>query len=205
MLKSWRGRGAVVAATLVLALAGCGSTEAKAPAPQPTAGSAPTSPAATGSTGSTGDDRILPTSVEIPKIGAKSTLVEAGLDANRSIEVPPVDNPMQAAWYKFSQVPGDAGPAILLGHVDGNKKPGIFYKLHEVKVGDEILVGRRDGKTLKFVTTKTEQVPKEKLPEDAIYGTTTEPELRVITCGGAFDKAEHSYKDNIIVYAKLAA
>lgn len=202
MLKSWCGRGAV-AATLVLALAGCGSTEAKAPAqpqPQPPATSAPTAAA----TGSAGDDRVLPTSVEIPKIGAKSTLVEAGLDANQAIEVPPVDNPMQAAWYKFSQVPGDAGPAILLGHVDGNKKPGVFYKLRDVKVGDEILVGRKDGRTLRFVTTKTEQVPKEKLPEDAIYGTTTEPELRVITCGGAFDKAEHSYKDNIVVYANLA-
>jgi len=199
VVRSWGGRG-LVAATLVLALAGCGSSPAPA-APAPASLTGPSS----ATVRSTEDGRPKPVSVRIPKIGAESTLVEAGLDDNQAIEVPPVTQPMQAAWYKFSQVPGDPGPAIVLGHVDGDKKPGIFYRLHEVKVGDEIFIQRKDGKTLRFVTTRTEQVPKDKLPEDAIYGTTTEPELRVITCGGAFDKAEHSYKDNIIVYAKLAA
>jgi sortase (surface protein transpeptidase) len=199
VFASWGGRG-LVAATLILALAGCGSSPAPAAAPPP---SAATSPPAT--IQSTEDGRPKPVKVRIPKIAAESTLAEAGLDANQAIEVPPVSEPMQAAWYKFSQVPGDPGPAILLGHVDGNKKPGIFYRLHEMKAGDEIFVERKDGKTLRFVASRTEQVAKDKLPEDAIYGTTTDPELRLITCGGVFDKAEHSYKDNIIVYAKLAA
>ncbi|RSM59729.1 class F sortase [Kibdelosporangium aridum] len=190
--------GGLVAATLTFAIAACGSAPA---APPP----APTSSAAAATAATTEDGRAKPTNVRIPKIEAESTLVEAGLDKNKSIEVPPVEQPMQAAWYKYSQVPGDAGPAILLGHVDGNKKPGIFYKLHELKTGDEIFVKREDGKELRFVTTRTEQVPKEKLPEDAIYGTTQESELRLITCGGVFDKAAHSYKDNVIVYAKLAA
>ncbi|MCE7009267.1 class F sortase [Kibdelosporangium philippinense] len=192
--------GGLIAATLTFALAACGSPPANSGAPAPT----PTSDAATPA-GSTEDGRIKPANVRIPKISAESTLVEAGLDNNKSIVVPPVDQPMQAAWYKYSQVPGDAGPSILLGHVDGNKKPGIFYKLHELKVGDEIFVKRKDGKELRFVTTRTEQVPKEQLPEQAIYGETPESELRLITCGGVFDKAAHSYKDNVIVYAKLAA
>ncbi|MCE7009272.1 sortase [Kibdelosporangium philippinense] len=106
--------------------------------------------------------------MRIPKIAAESTLVESGLDSNKAIVVPPVDQPMQAAWYKYSQVPGDPGPSILLGHVDGNKKPGIFYKLHEMKAGDEIFVKREDGKELRFVATRTQQVPKEQLPEEAI-------------------------------------
>lgn len=191
--------GGLVAATLTFAIAACGSPPANPAAPP-----APTSSAAVAAA-TTEDGRAKPTNVRIPKIAAESTLVEAGLDKNKSIEVPPVEQPMQAAWYKYSQVPGDPGPAILLGHVDGNKKPGIFYKLHELKTGDEIFVKREDGKELRFVTTRTEQVPKEKLPEEAIYGTTQESELRLITCGGVFDKAAHSYKDNVIVYAKLAA
>jgi sortase (surface protein transpeptidase) len=201
-LKSWGGRG-LVAATLAVVLAACGTTTSPgASAPPATTESAST--VATPAAASTQDGRPTPTNVRIPKIGAESTLVAVGLDNARAIAVPSVDQPMQAAWYKHSQVPGDPGPSILLGHVDGRQKPGIFYKLHDLKAGDEIFVKRADGKELRFVATRTQQVPKEQLPEEAIFGTTTESELRLITCGGAFDKAVHSYKDNIIVYAKLS-
>jgi sortase (surface protein transpeptidase) len=112
---------------------------------------------------------------------------------------------MQAAWYKLSPVPGDVGPAIVLGHVDGDKKPGIFYKLKDLAPGDEVDVDRSDGRKLKFVVDHVTQVPKDTFPRDAVYGNSDKPELRLITCGGAFDHAEHSYKDNIVVYANLVA
>jgi sortase (surface protein transpeptidase) len=192
--------GLVLEATLAFTVAACTSTPATSAAPAPS-----TVPITVPSSApATEPGRPKPTEVRIPKIGARSTLVEAGLDENQAIQVPPVEQPMQAAWYSYSQVPGEPGPSILLGHVDGNKKPGIFYKLHELKAGDEIFVKREDGKELRFTTTRTEQVPKDQFPEDAVYGTTTQPELRLITCGGAFDKAAHSYVDNIIVYAELS-
>ncbi|MBP2327926.1 LPXTG-site transpeptidase (sortase) family protein [Kibdelosporangium banguiense] len=120
------------------------------------------------------------------------------------MEVPPVSQPMQAGWYKFGPAPGEVGPAVILGHVDGDKKPGIFFRLRELKPGDEILVARQDGKTAKFVVQQLDQIAKSEFPEEQVYGDTGQPELRLITCGGAFDRTEHSYKDNIIVYATLA-
>jgi sortase (surface protein transpeptidase) len=196
--------GGLVGATLAFALAACGSTQAaSAPTTAPPSSASSTS-SSSDSAPATETARPKPTEVRIPKIGAQSTLIEAGLDENQAIQVPPVQQPMQAAWYSYSPVPGEPGPSILLGHVDGNKKPGIFYRLHELKIGDEVFVKRADGKELRFVATRTEQVPKEQFPEDAVYDPTDEPELRLITCGGAFDKAAHSYKDNIIVYARLA-
>jgi hypothetical protein len=30
------------------------------------------------------------------------------------------------------------------------------------------------------------------------------PELRLITCGGTFDRARGSYRDNLVVFARLA-
>jgi sortase (surface protein transpeptidase) len=190
--------GGLAGATLAFALAACASTPATSAAP------ASTTLSISDTVPTTETVRPKPTEVRIPKIGAQSTLIEAGLDENQAIQVPPVDQPMQAAWYSYSPVPGEPGPSILLGHVDGNKKPGIFYKLHELKAGDEVFVKRADGKELRFVATRTEQVPKDQFPEDAVYDPTNEPELRLITCGGAFDKAVHSYIDNIIVYARLA-
>jgi sortase (surface protein transpeptidase) len=144
-----------------------------------------------------------PVSVDIPKIGAHSSLVPLGLNADQTIEVPPVSTPMQAGWYKLGPTPGEVGPAVILGHVDGNKQAGIFYRLHELAPGDKISVGRQDGSTATFTVQKVERDAKDAFPTDAVYGDTSTADLRVITCGGAFDTKAHSYVDNIIVFATL--
>ncbi|MCP2203097.1 Sortase family protein [Lentzea flava] len=144
-----------------------------------------------------------PTEVRIPKIGATSSLIPLGLNPDETIEVPPVEKPMQAGWYKLARTPGEVGPAVLLGHVDGNRQPGIFFRLKELVAGDEVEVSRKDGSTARFRVHRTEQIAKNSFPTEAVYGDTREPELRLITCGGSFDQAAHSYRDNIIVYAKL--
>ncbi|WIY04369.1 class F sortase [Amycolatopsis mongoliensis] len=192
-----RWAGAAVAA-LALVLAGCSAAEA----PKPAAAGAPVTSSIPVTKPFKG---LQPTSVKIPKIGAESTLLAVAVKIDGSISVPSVHQPMQAAWYKLSPVPGDVGPAIVLGHVDGDKKPGIFFKLKDLVPGDEVDIDRSDGKKLKFVVDRVTQVPKDTFPRDAVYGNSDKPELRLITCGGAFDHAEHSYKDNIVVYANLAA
>ncbi|MFD1148143.1 class F sortase [Saccharothrix hoggarensis] len=164
-----------------------------------TAPAEPTSPAAT-----VGVARSAPTEVRVPRIDARSSLVPLGLNPDRTVEVPPIEQPMQAGWYSHAPTPGEVGPAVILGHVDGNNQPGIFHRLREVVVGDEVLVSREDGGTLRFVVRRVDQVPKDEFPTDAVYGDTAVPELRLITCGGSFDSAARSYRDNVIVYAALA-
>jgi sortase (surface protein transpeptidase) len=144
-----------------------------------------------------------PVSVDIPKVGAHSSLVSLGLNADNTVQVPPVTQPMQAGWYSYGPTPGEPGPAVVLGHVDGNKQEGIFYRLRELVPGDQVFVARKDGSTARFVVTKVDQVSKDSFPTDAVYGDTPTPELRLITCGGSFDHAAHSYRDNVIVYAML--
>jgi sortase (surface protein transpeptidase) len=193
-----RQSGRAVAATLLLSLAltACGSggrPAASGAAPTPT--SVPvTKPY----------DKLRPTEVKIPKINADSSLIAVAVDKDGQIAVPSVSQPMQAAWYRFSPVPGDLGPAIILGHIDGNHQPGIFYHLNDLNPGDEIDVSRSDGKDVKFVVDHKIEVPKNQFPADAIYGNTDKPQLRLITCGGVFDHAAHSYVDNVVVYANLA-
>jgi sortase (surface protein transpeptidase)/predicted small lipoprotein YifL len=196
------GRTAAAALLLSLALSACGSSgQASAPPADPAA-SANADPAQVPITRPY--DKLRPTRVRVPKIGADSSLLAIAVDTQGQIAVPTANKPMQAAWYRLSPVPGDVGPAIILGHVDGNHEPGVFYKLKDLARGDEILVNRSDGKELKFVVDHKVEVPKDNFPTDAVYGNTTKPELRLITCGGVFDHAVHSYKDNIVVYANLA-
>lgn len=193
MKTAWWTGCVVIAAAL---LAGCSAESAtpQAAGPAPSSGSI-----------SVPFKGLRPTSVKIPKIGAESSLIAVAVNTEGKINVPSVHTPMQAAWYKLSPVPGEVGPAVVLGHVDGDKKPGIFYKLKDLRPGDEVDVDRSDGKKLKFVVDRVTQVPKDQFPQDAVYGNSTKPELRLITCGGAFDHAVHSYEDNIVVYANLVA
>ncbi|WP_410637775.1 class F sortase [Amycolatopsis sp. lyj-346] len=191
-------RRAGAALALVLALAGCATAEP----PKPAAAPVPSVPSSVPVTKPF--KGLRPTSVRIPKIGAESSLLAVAVKPDGSISVPSVHTPMQAAWYKLSPVPGDVGPAVVLGHVDGDRKPGIFFKLKDLAPGDEVDIDRSDGRKLKFVVDRVTQVPKDTFPREAVYGNSDKPELRLITCGGAFDHAEHSYRDNIIVYANLA-
>ncbi len=139
-----------------------------------------------------------PGSVSIPSIGAYSSLVSLGLDERNRHEVPPVSQPQQAGWYEPGPEPGQVGPAIILGHVNGGGEPGVFVDLHNVQPGDEVIV---DDFT--FVVTEVESADKDAFPAERVYSETDKPELRVITCGGAFDQGVGSYENNIIVYADL--
>jgi sortase (surface protein transpeptidase) len=118
--------------------------------------------------------------------------------------VPSVHQPKQAAWFEPGPEPGQSGPAVIVGHIDGDHIPGVFYKLRDARAGDGITVTLRDGKRLGFVVYKTESVSKDGFPADRVFGYTATPELRLITCGGDFDAAAHSYKNNTVVYAKAA-
>ncbi|WP_340684568.1 class F sortase [Amycolatopsis coloradensis] len=144
-----------------------------------------------------------PVSIDVPKIEATSSLIPLGLNADDTIEVPPVTRPMQAGWYVHAPTPGEVGPSVILGHVDGNKQKGIFFRLKELAPGDKVSITREDGVTAEFAVTKVERVAKDRFPTDAVYGDTAEPELRLITCGGVFDKASRNYLDNVIVFARM--
>lgn len=180
----------------LLLLVGC-SAQVPSPPPSPVGTDSP------GPAQPVGLARSEPTAVDIP-IGAHSTLIKLGLNPDRTIKVPPVNTPMQAGWYSYSPTPGEVGPAIILGHVDGSGQKGIFYRLKELAPGDEVLVSRKDGSTVRFLVTKVDEVPKSAFSAEDVYGNTVDPELRLITCGGSFDRSAHSYRDNIVVYAAMA-
>ncbi|RRO17954.1 class F sortase [Saccharopolyspora rhizosphaerae] len=187
---------AVLFAALIL-LAGCGG-----PTPGPTAPPADAGTALPSST--TALPPSNPVHLRIPSIGAASTLVPLGLNPDDTVEVPPVEAPMQAGWYRYGPTPGELGPAVVLGHVDGGGRDGIFARLREIAVGDQVFVTREDGGTATFTVTRVVQVPKARFPSEEVYGDTGAVELRLITCGGSFDRERGSYRDNVIAYATLS-
>lgn len=140
-----------------------------------------------------------PTGVSIPAIGVDSEMVRLGLTAERSMEVP-ADYSL-AGWYVHGPQPGEVGPAVIAGHVSSEDGPGVFYELHELEPGDEIVVDRDGAERVTFEVDRVEQHRKDEFPTDDVYGDTDDSQLRLITCGGEFDRQERSHRDNIIVFA----
>ena len=145
-----------------------------------------------------------PTEVRLPAIDVESSLQGLGLDSAGRLEVPEGDRYDEAGWYTGSPTPGETGPSVLLGHVTGSgHDPSVFFDLGATKVGDRIEVDREDGSTAVFEVTKVRQYPKDDFPRAAVYGATSDPELRVITCGGTYDESARRHLSNVVVYAEL--
>lgn len=147
--------------------------------------------------------RARPVSLRIPSIDVASpALVDLGKQADGSLEVP-VD-PADPGWFSPGPAPGQFGPAVIAGHVDGGGGPGVFYRLGELQPGASVEVVRDDGSTARFVVDKVERYRKDAFPTAAVYGDSTHrAELRLITCGGDFDDETGHYVDNVVAYAHL--
>ncbi|WP_299519451.1 class F sortase [uncultured Serinicoccus sp.] len=143
-----------------------------------------------------------PASVSIPAIGVTSDLLHLGLDDQGALAVPEGQDYDSAAWYDGSPRPGQDGPAVILGHVSGAAGPSVFFDLARLQVGDTVEVSRADGTTATFEIYDLRQFPKNTFPTAQVYGNTTGPELRVITCGGTFSDTTGHFDDNIIVFAR---
>jgi sortase (surface protein transpeptidase) len=142
---------------------------------------------------------VHPTQLRIPSLGVRTALVPLGLDRAGALQVP--DDPATAGWYVEGVVPGDVGPAVIAGHVDSATGPAVFYRLAGLRPGAAVEVVRSDGRTARFRVTEVARYPKTGFPTDRVYGPVPGPSLRLITCGGRYDRARRSYSDNVVVYA----
>ncbi|MDX3077250.1 class F sortase [Streptomyces sp. NPDC088354] len=144
-----------------------------------------------------------PLSIEIPSAGIDAPLVARGLTADGAIDPPPFSSPQVAGWFGAGPAPGDAGAALIVGHVDTRTRAAVFYNLSTVTPGTLVEINRSDGSVAEFTVEGVEIVPKEGFRPDRVYGSGVRPELRLITCGGTFDHATQSYSANVVVYAAL--
>jgi sortase (surface protein transpeptidase) len=219
MTPGRRRLGAGMAALVTLALlAGCSGAGARGaePSPAPTSlaptSAAPTSPARDRAASGAEAARAfrsergyratpVPVRIEIPSIGVASSLGQLGREADQTVEVP--TRWEEAGWYALGPRPGDPGSAVILGHVDSKRGPAVFFRLRELRRGDQVEVTRADGSSVRFVVQRTAQYDKRQFPTDEVYYPTLTPALRLVTCGGTFDATAGHYRSNILVFAAL--
>ncbi|MFD5985850.1 class F sortase [Streptomyces cyaneofuscatus] len=146
-----------------------------------------------------------PRSVEVPSVGIDAPVVRRGLDQDGAIDPPPYDLPQTAGWYGKGTEPGAEGAALLVGHVDTETKPAVFYGLSAVRPGEKVKVTREDGSVAEFTVDDVQVVTRERFDAEKAYGPRVDgrAELRLITCGGTYDQKSRSYTANVVVSAYL--
>lgn len=143
--------------------------------------------------------RAAPISVRIGRLGISSSLVDLHRQPDGALQVP--SDFQRVGWYVGSSHPGDPGPTVLVGHVDSYRGPAVFYRLRDLRRGDVITVGRADKTQARFVVQRVLQVPKRSFPTQLVYVGDGRPSLRLVTCGGAFDRRSGHYLENTVVLA----
>ncbi|TFC44716.1 MULTISPECIES: class F sortase [Cryobacterium] len=147
-----------------------------------------------------------PTQINIPAIEVDSVLMQLGLNPDGTVQTPSLDEASPAGWYTGSPTPGAIGPSVILGHVDSRVQGrAVFYRLGDMRPGDEILVTRADATVAVFVVDGVEEYSKDEFPQFTVYGNTDHAGLRLITCGGEFNETTRTYPDNVVVYASLVS
>lgn len=141
-----------------------------------------------------------PVRVRIPQIGVDADVIDLGLRDDGTLEVP--SNFAETGWYTGRSVSGEPGPSVVVGHVDSKSGPAVFYHLDDLEAGHTIEIHRSDGSVAFFRVSSSVLVDKDEFPTDQVYGSTDEPTLRLITCGGDFNSSVRSYEGNLIVFAE---
>lgn len=166
--------------------------------------SAPTTTTTTPTASTPALPASAPTHLDVPAIGVSSDMMQLGTNPDGTVEVPPLEKDSRSGWFTGSPSPGQLGPSIILGHVDSKEYgPAVFFKLGALTPGEQISITRTDGTVAVFSVDKVAQYPKDHFPTIEVYGNTDHAALRLITCGGKFDFAAHSYEDNIVAFASL--
>ena len=145
-----------------------------------------------------------PMTIEITVIKVNAPVTRLDLNANGTIQVPPLSDHNLAGWYDRSVMPGARGTSVILGHVDDYAGASVFYNVKNLHKDDAIYVNRADGVTAEFAVDGVQKAAKTNFPTSDVYGNVPYPALRLVTCGGPFNAKTGEYLDSIVVYAHLA-
>ncbi|MFC4049309.1 class F sortase [Actinomadura syzygii] len=156
----------------------------------------------------TASSLVLPPSVplrlDVPRIAVRTPLMMLAKNPDQTVETPPLPRAQEAGWYRLGAAPGSRGAAVIIGHVDTADGPAVFYRLGALRPGDRANVLRTDGRTAEFRIDSVEHVGKNRFPTRRVYGDPGYAAIRLITCGGRFDRRSGHYTDNVIAFGHLA-
>jgi hypothetical protein len=147
--------------------------------------------------------RSAPKRLLIPSIGVNAPFTDLAIGPSGRLNAPPPDATNLVGWFAAGPSPGERGTAIVAGHLDTTTAPAVFASLSTLSPGSSVDIVREDGSTASFVVDAIDNFPQDKFPDDLVYADTPDAQLRLITCGGAYDHSKKRYTENTVAFAHL--
>ena len=138
---------------------------------------------------------VRPTGLTIESIAVDVAIEPLSIGVDGELQMP--KDPSEVGWW---QAPHVSGPIVVVGHVDSYTGPAAFFRVRALEPGDPIKLAFDDGGSRQYAVTRVEQVRKTAFPTKAVYQSDPNG-IRLVTCGGHFDRKTGHYDDNFIVYA----
>jgi sortase (surface protein transpeptidase) len=145
----------------------------------------------------------VPTHISIPEIGVSAPFTPLSIGATGQLNAPPPADNNLVGWFEGGVTPGERGSSIVAGHVDTKTGPAVFLLLNTLKPGNTVDITRKDGVVATFEVDSVDSFSKANFPNDRVYADTPDAQLRLITCGGDYDKKAKDYEENVVVFAHL--
>lgn len=148
-----------------------------------------------------------PASLRIPSLHIDASILNVGTTPTGQMDAPvskAINSPYWTSvfWYQKGAAPGQAGNAVIAGHVDRvGGDPAIFWYLSRLKSGDKVSVLTLGQRELHFVVDHVVRYPANASSGtvlDAVFGPTTAHHLNLITCSGVW--TGNGYDERLVVF-----
>jgi sortase (surface protein transpeptidase) len=142
-----------------------------------------------------------PTRLQLPAAGIDVPVLAVGVANDGQMALPP--NPSTIGWYEFGPSPQDSkGSVVLGGHID-SKQYGVgpLARLRKAEPGDAVTVRSSDGSLTTYRVQTVRDIRKSRLALGQVFDRDGKAQLRIITCGGPYDRDGGGYRDNLVVTA----
>lgn len=148
-----------------------------------------------------------PAHLQIPRLQIDADVMDVGATPSGAMNTPTSqaqNSPYwkKVFWYDLGAAPGQAGNAVLAGHVNSvNGDPAVFWSLGSLQVGDPLTVRSVDGTTHHFVVRQVVRYPALAPPQQAlknVFGPTQAHQLNLITCSGTWTK--DGFDERLVVF-----
>lgn len=142
-----------------------------------------------------------PVRICIPTVHLSAKVIPVDLQPDGRLGVPKSSE--MAGYFENGVKLGEPGNALIAGHVDNYKGPGIFYPLKKLEPDSLVLLFDANHQVLIYRVEQVESYFTKEAPLDRIFGDTNEYRLNLITCTGIYNRDKKEHEQRLVVYTRL--
>ncbi|SCX39689.1 Sortase family protein [Klenkia marina] len=162
---------------------------------------------------STAEVPLVPAALSVPAIGVEAPVEQRGTVeytnpfTGQQVAGYGVPEDMAAtSWWSDGPQPGSGRMAVVLGHDVPGDDPGVFDRLGDLQVGDDVVLTDASGTQLQLQVVEAPLTGLDKSTSalsDALNGHPDGADVALVTCGGEYDESAGASDENVVVFASV--